>query len=206
MAGGSSRNIVLAAFAAGTILLVGAVVAVVSSNPFGASETTLPKVQIGGPFSLTTHTGATLSNDDLKGKPFAVFFGFTHCPEVCPTTLFDMSEALKALGPDADKLAVLFVSLDPTRDTPELLKDYLSVFDPHIVGLAGSEADIEKPAKAYRVYWRKVPTDDGADYTLDHTATVYLMDGNGDYADKIDYQEPLESRVAKLKALIGASG
>lgn len=125
---------------------------------------------VGGPFRLTKQDGALLSDADLKGRPFAVFFGFTHCPEVCPTTLWEMSEALRQLDSTADDLRVLFVSLDPARDTPEMLKTYLQSFDARIVGLTGAQAEVEAVAKAYRVYWRKVPTADG-DYTLDHTAT-----------------------------------
>lgn len=158
-------------------------------------------VEIGGPFELTTHEGTTLSSADLAGSPFAVFFGFTHCPEVCPTTLWEMSGALAELGDDADRLRVLFVTVDPERDTPELLATYLQSFDRRIVGLTGSAAEIEAVATAYRAYWRKVPTDDG-DYTMDHTASVYLMDAEGRFAGTIAYEEDASVRKAKIERLL----
>ena len=158
-------------------------------------------VQIGGPFTLTTQTGAKLSDADLKGMPFAVFFGFTHCPEVCPTTLWETSEALKSLGPDAEKLRVLFISVDPTRDTPAFLASYLQSFDPRIVGLTGSEAEIAAVGKEYRAYWEKVPTE-GGDYTMNHTASIFLMDAEGQFAGTISYGEAMEVRLQKLRNLI----
>jgi protein SCO1/2 len=127
-----------------TLLVVFAVGAAYAAGLFGKALG--PTVTIGGPFTLTTPTGDRLSDADLRGRPFAVFFGFTHCPEVCPTTLWEMSEALKALGPDADRLKVLFISVDPARDTGEVLVNYLQSFDPRIVGLTGTEEEIEQPA------------------------------------------------------------
>lgn len=168
--------------------------------PSGGVSTFAGIVPIGGPFTLTAQTGAKLSDADLKGKPFAVFFGFTHCPEVCPTTLWETTEALKALGSDADKIKVLFISVDPTRDTPEFLARYLQSFDPRIVGLTGSEAEIAAVGKSYRAYWRKVPTDDG-DYTMDHTASIFLMDRDGQFAGTISYGESMEVRLQKLRRL-----
>ncbi|MBS7701512.1 MULTISPECIES: SCO family protein [unclassified Chelatococcus] len=155
----------------------------------------------GGPFQLITQSGAELSNEDLKGAPFAIFFGFTHCPEVCPTTLWELSETLKRMGPDADKLKTIFVSLDPARDTPEMLKTYLQSFDPRIIGLTGNEDDITAVAKAYKVFWRKVPTESG-DYTLDHTAIVYLMNGSGEYVGALAYHEDADKALAKMQRLV----
>jgi len=195
----SRKNLVLAACAAGALTLA-AVAGLTVLAPDRPKVTTSGTADIGGPFRLTTQDGKSLSNADLKGTPFAVFFGFTHCPEVCPTTLWELSQALQKLGPDADRIKVLFVSLDPARDTPDLLKSYLSSFDPRIIGLTGSEEDIAKLAKAYKVYWRKVPTDNG-DYTLDHSAIVYLMDANGAFTGTIAYQEKDEAQVAKLRSL-----
>lgn len=164
-----------------------------------------PTVQIGGPFELATHDGGTLSDQDLVGQPFAVFFGFTHCPDVCPTTLWEMSEALKELGPDAEKLKVLFISVDPARDTPEFLASYLQSFDPRIVGLTGSEEEIAEVGTAYRAYWEKVPTE-GGDYTMNHTASVYLMDAKGRFFGTIAYGEQQSIRMEKLRKLLaGAS-
>ncbi|MCB5174711.1 MULTISPECIES: SCO family protein [Microvirga] len=158
------------------------------------------RVPIGGPFRLTSHEGKPFTEADLKGKPFAVFFGFTHCPEVCPTTLYDLTQDLQALGPDADKLNVAFITVDPARDTPELLKSYLSSFDPRIVGLTGTEEEIAAVAKEYKVYFRKVPTD--GDYTMDHTATIFLMDSKGDFYGTSNFQESDEVRRSKLQQLV----
>ncbi len=186
-----------AAIAAVLIAVAVATVATVGLGGSGGSAAT----SIGGPFKLTTQTGGTLSDADLKGKPFAVFFGFTHCPEVCPTTLTEMTEALKQLGPEADNLKVLFISVDPTRDTPDYLSLYLQSFDPRIVGLTGTEDEIAAVGKEYRAFWQKVPLDNG-DYTMNHTATIFLMDANGRFTGTIAYGEEMQSRIAKLKRLV----
>jgi len=166
----------------------------------GRESSGLFAVQIGGPFTLTTQAGGELSDADLRGSPFAVFFGFTRCPEICPTTLWEMSEALKQLGPDTG-LRVLFISVDPTRDTSEFLARYLQSFDPRITGLTGSEAEIAAVGKAYRAFWEKVPLEDG-DYTMNHTASVFLMDASGKFAGIIGYGETTDARMTKLRRLI----
>jgi len=158
------------------------------------------KVPIGGPFRLTSHEGKAFTDEDLKGKPFAVFFGFTHCPEVCPTTLYDLTQDLEALGKDADRLRVAFITVDPAQDTPELMKTYLGSFDPRIVGLTGTEEEIAAVAKAYKVYYRKVPTESG--YTMDHTATILLMDSRGEFYGTSNFQESEAVRREKLRQLI----
>lgn len=193
------RRLAISATLAAVALLVAIVVYAFAAG--GRDFVSVASVKIGGPFTLTTQSGTKLSDSDLKGEPFAVFFGFTHCPEVCPTTLWEMSEALKALGPDADKLKVLFISIDPTRDDPEALALYLQSFDPRIVGLTGSEEEIGTVAASYRAYWRKVPTGDG-DYTMDHTASIYLMDADGEFTSTISYDEHEDMRLAKLKKLL----
>jgi protein SCO1/2 len=129
---------------------------------------------IGGPFALTGSNGRTITQKDFAGGPTLVFFGYTHCPDVCPATLFEISEVLRALGPES-KAAALFVTVDPERDTPAVLKDYLSSFDPRIVGATGDRDTIDPVLKGFRVYSRKV-AGEGEDYTMDHTALVYLMD------------------------------
>lgn len=158
------------------------------------------KVPIGGPFRLTSHEGKTFTDQDLKGKPFAVFFGFTHCPEVCPTTLYDLTQDLESLGKDADKMRVAFITVDPAQDTPELMKTYLGSFDPRIVGLTGTEEEIAAVAKAYKVYYRKVPTESG--YTMDHTATILLMDSRGEFYGTSNFQESEAVRREKLRQLV----
>lgn len=159
-------------------------------------------VTIGGPFELTAQDGSRMSDGDLAGKPFAVFFGFTHCPDVCPTTLWEMSEALKELGPAADDLRMLFISVDSERDTPEVLLRYMQSFDTRIVGLSGTPEEIDQVVKAYRVFWEKVPGTDG-DYTINHTASVFLMDAGGRFVGTISYGEPASSRIEKLRRLAG---
>jgi protein SCO1/2 len=153
---------------------------------------------IGGPFRLTDQDGRTVTDEDVKGKPFLVFFGFTHCPEICPTTLFDISEILRALGPDAERTRALFITVDPEQDTPKALKDYLSSFDPHMTGLTGSADAIAAVAKAYRVIYRKVPLDQGG-YTMDHTAIIYLMDKQGRFVAPFSLKRGTEASAAELR-------
>jgi protein SCO1/2 len=133
---------------------------------------------VGGPFALVEHDGRAVTERDFLGKPFLVFFGFTRCPDVCPTTLFQISEILGATGPRGRGLRALFVTVDPERDTPDALKTYLSSFDDRIVGLTGAPEAVAAMEKAYRAYARKVPLKDG-DYTMEHTGVVYLIDGRG---------------------------
>ncbi len=133
-----------------------------------------PPSSIGASFTLTGPDGKGVSDVDLRGQPVVLFFGYTHCPDVCPTTLFEVSELFRKLGENA-KVRGVFVSVDPERDTPAILKDYLSSFDKRIIGLSGERAALEPMLKGYRVYARKNPTADG-EYSMDHSAIVYLMD------------------------------
>jgi protein SCO1/2 len=153
---------------------------------------------IGGPFRLTDQNGRTVTDEDFKGHPFLVFFGYTHCPDICPTTLFEISEMLRALGPDADRARALFITVDPERDTAAVMKDYLSNFDPHVEGLTGDPAQIAAVAKAYRAYYKKVPQDDGG-YTMDHTAVIYLMDKDGRFVSTFSLKRTTEAAAADLR-------
>jgi len=184
-----------AAFLAGLVLCLGAVLML-------SGRLSAPVAQqvaaIGGPFKLVDQNGQTLTDADLKGHPFLVFFGFTHCPDVCPTTLFDVSEVLRSLGPDADRTRALFITVDPERDTPPVMKDYLSSFDPHLSGLTGDPAAIAAVAKAYRVYYKKVSLDQGG-YTMDHTAIVYLMDKDGRFVAPFSRKRTTEAAAADLR-------
>jgi len=163
----------------------------------------LPKLaEIGGPFSLVDHHGKPVTDRDYLGKPTLVFFGFTHCPNVCPTTLFEITNQLEELGPDADRLNVLFITVDPERDTPQQLALYLSSFDPRITGLTGAPENILAAEKAYHIYAKKVSTEDGG-YTMDHTATVAVMNSRGQYVDAMHYQAPTATTRAKLHRLLG---
>ena len=201
-AGGS--RLIIGLFAAAVAALAAAAIYLVSAGSLGAGGSPVASaVAIGGPFRLTDQDGQPLGSDDLKGKPFAVFFGFTRCPEICPTTLTELATLMQKLGPDADRMHFVFVSLDPTRDTPEVLKQYISVFDKRIVGLTGSEPDVAAVAKSYRVFWEKVPTANG-DYTLNHSASVYLMDATGNLVGTLAYQEDMDVALTKLRRLAEA--
>ena len=163
----------------------------------GAGKVVQPAA-IGGPFQLTDQHGKTVTDKSLKGKPTLIFFGYTHCPDVCPTSLFEMSEVLRALGKDADKVNAFFVSVDPERDTQAVMKDYLACFDPHLEGLCGDPADVAKVLTSYRVYAKKVPTKDG-DYTMDHTALIYLMDRDGRFVSPFNLKRSPEEAATELK-------
>lgn len=130
-------------------------------------------------FKLTDHTGRERSLADFKGKVVVVFFGYTQCPDVCPTTMAEMSEVMKSLGPDAQKVQVLFITVDPERDTRELLAQYVPAFDSRFLGLTGSQAEIDKVAKEFRVFYQKVPGKAPGSYTMDHTAGSYVFDSKG---------------------------
>ncbi|MEA1619410.1 SCO family protein [Erythrobacter sp. T5W1-R] len=157
---------------------------------------------IGGPFSLTAPDGSRVTDQTLKGTPFAIFFGFTRCPDVCPTTLSRMAQLRKQLGKDGDKFRIVFVSVDPGYDSPEDIGRYVELFGTPILGLTGTDREIDAAVKAYRAFYQKVPTKDG-DYTIDHTASVYLMDASGRLQSIIAYDESNPSALAKLKRLVG---
>jgi protein SCO1/2 len=161
----------------------------------------VPVSTIGGPFRLATHRGDTLSSAALAGRPFAVFFGFTSCPVICPTTLTDLSQRLRELGDDADSLAVLMVSVDPGRDSVAALARYLEGYDRRIVGLTGPAEGIAALARAYGVYYQRVELD-GGDYTVDHSTSVFLMDRQGRFVDAIAYEEAAGPARQKLRRLV----
>ncbi len=153
---------------------------------------------IGGPFALIDQNGARVTDADFKGKPLIVFFGYTHCPDVCPTLLSDMTGMLNALG-KTEQVSALFITVDPERDTPQVLKDYLSSFDPRIVGLTGDPAAIQAAEHAYRVYAKKVPDANGVDYSMDHTAVVYVMDKDGRFVNALNLEQSPQAAAAEFK-------
>lgn len=158
---------------------------------------------VGGPFTLTGTDGQTVTEKELLGKPSAIFFGFTFCPEVCPTTLSELSALAEQLGPDADRLNLVFISVDAERDGPAEMKQYLTAFDNRIIGLTGTPDQIDAAAKAFKIYYTKVPLE-GGDYTMDHTASVLLMDAKGKFFGTMAYEEEMTVMLAKLKRLVSA--
>ncbi|MDF2997009.1 MAG: electron transport protein SCO1/SenC [Xanthobacteraceae bacterium] len=186
--------LLLAIFVVGAAAIAAATFALLP----GAQQRVATTVAIGGPFQLVDQDGRKVTQGDYAGAPFLVFFGFTHCPDVCPTALFDMSQAFEALGPDARKVAGLFITVDPERDTPEVMKNYLGSFHPSIRGLTGSPEEVAAAIKTYRAYAKKVPTQ-GSDYTMDHTAVVYLMGKDGVFVAPLNLKRPPAEVAADLR-------
>ena len=198
----SRRSLAYAGLGAAVAALALLALAVVNFGWFGGDSATAPGIAIGGPFTLVDQEGKAVTEKDFLGKPTAIFFGYTNCPDACPTTLMDMTERLKALGPDGDKFNVLFISLDPARDTPPLLKAYLESFDPRIKAATGTEAEIKDVARKFRVYYKKVGEGDA--YTVDHSTAVYLMDAKGGLVTLIDYKETTEVALEKMRRTLGS--
>ncbi|MGZ3157496.1 MAG: SCO family protein [Burkholderiaceae bacterium] len=153
-------------------------------------------------FALTDHTGKARTLADFKGKVVAIFFGYTQCPDVCPTTMSEMASVMKQLGPLSDKVQVLFVTIDPERDTAELLSHYVPAFDPRFLGLRGDAAATEKVAKEFRVFYQKVPGKQPGSYTMDHTAGTYVFDTQGRIRLFIRNGQDTESLVHDIKILL----
>ncbi|MCP9759220.1 SCO family protein [Aquitalea sp. S1-19] len=158
-------------------------------------------VAFGGNFTLTNQQGKTVSLADFRGKAVALFFGYTHCPDVCPTTLLEYAQAMKALGPQADRVQVLFVSLDPARDTPAVLAAYVPHFDRRFIGLTGSQTQVDRVATQFKVVAQKVATEGGG-YTLDHSAGSYLFDGAGNLRVYQAYGTPSAALVHDIRELL----
>ncbi len=199
------RPLFLTVFGGLTVLVIAAIIFLLTQDAGGpvqpAADSAAESVRIGGPFELTDENGNRFTEANLRGRPTAIFFGFSHCPDVCPTTLYELSVLLGQLGDDADRLNVVFVSVDWERDGPEEVLQYTSVFDPRIIGLAGTEAEIVAATTAYHVYYARVPMADGT-YTIDHTASVFLMDSNVEFVGTLSYQEDMATRLAKLQRLV----
>ena len=195
------RKVRIATWAAIAVLVVltGGIV-VYESLRRGGDGATMASMSIGAPFSLVDHNGSPITEAAMKGDPAAVFFGFTHCPEVCPTSLWELSVWLDTLGEEGEHINAFFFTVDPERDTPEMLKHYVEAFGDRIVGVTGDPEAMAALAKAWHVYWRKVPLEDG-EYTMDHTASIFLVDGNGAFRGTIAFGENSESAVAKLQRL-----
>ena len=156
---------------------------------------------LGAPFALTDHDGRPITEAAFEGHPSMLFFGFTHCPEICPTTVYEMEGWLAALGPEAEGLRAFFVTVDPERDTPEVLRAYLTAQSDRVTGIGGDPDAVREMARSWRVYFARRDLE-GGDYTMDHTSLVYLLDEDGRYAGTIPYGEAPEKAVAQLRALI----
>lgn len=195
----SRRSLLL--LGAGFLLLLGLAYAV--SDYLARQWVPRPQTgfEIGAPFTLTDHTGQPVSEEIFIGRASAVFFGFTHCPEICPTTLNDLATARDTLGTDKADLQIVFITLDPARDTVAVLNEFIPYFGAQITGITGDETDVLALAKAWGIYWERSDTAEGS-YTLDHTATVFLLNGQGRMTGTIDIAEPPDVVEAKLKKLV----
>lgn len=157
----------------------------------------------GEPFVLVDHHGDEITEAAFRGQPSAVFFGFTYCPDVCPTTLFEMDAWLNELGPEGENIRAYFVSVDPERDTPEVLARYIGNVTDKVTGITGEPEDVARMARSFGIYVRKVDLD-GGDYTIDHTASILMIDSTGDFAGTIAYGENPDNAMAKLRRLAGS--
>ncbi len=155
----------------------------------------------GAPFTLVDQNGAEITEAAFRGHPSAIFFGFTHCPEICPTTLFELNGWLDRIGDEGKDIRAYFVTVDPERDTVDVMKNYVSNVSNRILGVTGEPDKVHEMAKAFGIYFKKVELEQGG-YTMDHTASVLLLDANGDFAGTIAYGENPDTAIAKLKRLV----
>jgi protein SCO1 len=198
----SRRFVLVATLLAGSVILgAGAFLALsLHETPRGAARTVLASA-IGGPFRLVDQNGKTVTDADLRGKWSLVYFGYTHCPDACPTALNDISIALDELGPKRDAVQPVFITVDPERDTPAVLKDYVTSFDAPILALSGSADEIARAAKAYRVYYAK-HSEPGGDYSMDHSSVIYVMDPEGRFTASFTHESTPEEIAERLKKLL----
>lgn len=177
-----------------------------SSAGAGGDVAISAAVEIGGPFELTAHDGSRVTSDSFAGKFRLVYFGFTYCPDVCPTELANMSVALDALGPAAARVQPLFITIDPERDSPRALADYVGHFHDSFIGLTGTPEEIAQVAGAYRVFYRKVEDPDYSDYVMDHSTFVYLMDPDGQFIAMFRYATDPTAMAAAIAEHVDAAG
>ena len=157
---------------------------------------------VGGPFTLTDQNGVRRTDADFRGKVMLVYFGFTYCPDICPTDLQNIGLALDRLGPAGEAVQPLFVTLDPERDTAEHLASYVELFHPRLIGLTGDTGAIRKAADAYKVFYARVPRSDGSDYTVDHSAFIYVMDRDGRYLGFFPPGTPPDRMADTIRPLV----
>jgi protein SCO1 len=192
--------VILLGFLAGA--LGGAALLLLTRGASAPQVETSGKALIGGPFTLVDQSGKTVTDKDFRGRYMLVFFGFTHCPDVCPAELQVMADALGQLGPKAAEIVPVFITLDPERDTPEAVGAYVKNFGPNFVGLTGSPEQIAAVAKAYRVAFSKFypnGEDDKSNYSIDHSTLLYLMDKNGDYVAHFNFGTPAATMAETLR-------
>jgi protein SCO1 len=195
------QRIVLAAFAFFALLGLGMFATFTADLRSGASERT----GFGGPFVLTATDERMVTDRSFRGGYMLVYFGYTHCPDVCPTTLITLSQVLEKLGPSADRIRTVFVSIDPERDTPTAVGRYLESFDQRIVGLTGSSAEIAAVAKQYRVFYKKLPIENSGDYSMEHSSHIYLMNPAGRYLTLFTPDQSSDQIVARLREWLTVS-
>lgn len=190
------------------LLLVAATLAACSESPQPPAfkTTDISGADFGKGFELTDTSGKPTTLADFKGKVVVLFFGFTHCPDVCPGTLAELALVKKQLGPDGDRMQVVFVTLDPERDRPEILKEYVPAFDPTFVGLYGDPAAIARTAKEFKVFYRKVPGSAPGTYTLDHTAAAFVFDPRGRLRLFASYGQGPEALAHDIRLLLREQG
>jgi protein SCO1/2 len=197
------RRLNLLGLAIGVTLLAGASLAGCKDAAPSFKSTDITGADYGKDLTLTNvSTGKQASLKDFRGNLVLVFFGFTHCPDVCPTTLAKAAHVKKELGKDGDKLQVLFVTVDPERDTPEILAKYVPAFHPSFIGLRGDLSETSKAAKEFKVFFQKVPNRDGSSYNVDHTAASYILDTEGRLRLFVRHTQPVEEIVADLRQLL----
>ena len=173
-----------------------------ANSPQAANESSaVPGTPLGGAFTLVDQRGQPVTEALFRDMPSAVFFGFTHCPDVCPTTLMETAGWIEALGADAAKMRFVFVTVDPERDTPEVMNDYIAAFSDKIIGVTGDPEKVHAMVKDYKIVSRKVPLE-GGDYTMDHTASVLLLDANGSFVGTIARDEAPDAAIGKLRRLV----
>ena len=199
-----SPHLVLVAATLATLIILGSgafLVLEMHNNARGFAGTVLGSA-IGGPFRLVDQDGKTVTNTTLEGKWLLVYFGYTHCPDACPTALNNIALALHDLGKKSDEVRPVFITIDPARDTPQVMKDYVTAFDAPILALTGTAAGIAGAAKNYRVYYAKHP-EAGGDYSMDHTSLIYVMDPKGRFTASFSGEDPPEQMADRLKELLG---
>ena len=185
---------------------VAAVVVIAAALYFSPSKPVISEVTIGGPFTLVNQSGRTVTEADLAGHPSAIFFGFTYCPDVCPTALQVMSTALDSLGARADRIQPIFITIDPERDTPENMAAYVKHFDERMVGLTGTPEQVRKAADVYKVFYKKGQGSGGADYLMDHTSVIYLMGPDGKFVGHFTHTTDSDKMAAEIARVLEQNG